>query len=453
MRRASSTFRDFVPTSFDLSDLSTRLRAFTQSLQGVSYLHHLGIVHRDLKPENILIFQGVPRIADLGIAHVAPGFVNWSQLTVPKERLMNRDYYAPEQRHGDATKVDHRADIYALGCMLYELISGIAPTRPNMPPLKELHKDFASLDTIFNKMTAHAPSRRYQNIDAVIDDLIWALVYIGIPTAAPSSDADDKNLLVKLLSSTNAANQSKAIEPVMRLGTAALPVLHEQIGNRRLDIAVAAYRILGEIANESSLPYLQAGLYPRRTAKKPQFVTGKYAAAALCSFPPEVRLNVLDSITDEVKPEDVALLIDGLNAQDCFPLLLKLYQDKRFYRDWGERAGLSFLLRVDEEHSWPIAESLMSGDGDFYSFMAFRDIYPHVNVSRKRRIIDHFLDRPQSLSSWELPRILDAVTTGKFPKDYVRRVCNRIGEVADVAFKRYAERRNSLKSSKQPKSN
>ena len=445
MRRASGTFRDLVPTVFELSDLNMRLRAFTQSLQGVSYLHHLGIVHRDLKPENILIFNGVPKIADLGIAHVVPGFVNWSQLTVPKERLMNRDYYAPEQRHGDATQVDHRADIYALGCIFYELISGISPTRPNLPPLKELHNEFSSLDTIFNKMTAHSPSRRYRNIDAVIDDLIWALVHIGIPTDAPSSDEEDKKLLIKLLSSRNAENQSKAIEPAMRLGTAALPVLHEQIGNRRLDVAVAAYRILGEIANESSIPYLQAGLYPRRTAKKPQFVTGKYAASALRSFSPEVRLNILASITDEVKATDIELLIDDLDSQSCYPRLLTLYQEKKFYQDWSERAGLSLLLRVDEEKSWPIVESLMSEDDDFYTFMAFRDIYPHVNQSRKRRIIDHFLERPRALSSWELPRILNAVSIGKFPKDYVRKVINRIGEVTEVAFKHYDERKVFLK--------
>ena len=294
-------------------------------------------------------------------------------------------------------------------------------------------------------MTAHSPSRRYRNIDAVIDDLIWALVHIGIPTDAPSSDEEDKKLLIKLLSSRNAENQSKAIEPAMRLGTAALPVLHEQIGNRRLDVAVAAYRILGEIANESSIPYLQAGLYPRRTAKKPQFVTGKYAASALRSFSPEVRLNILASITDEVKATDIELLIDDLDSQSCYPRLLTLYQEKKFYQDWSERAGLSLLLRVDEEKSWPIVESLMSEDDDFYTFMAFRDIYPHVNQSRKRRIIDHFLERPRSLSSWELPRILNAVSIGKFPKDYVRKVINRIGEVTEVAFKHYDERKVFLK--------
>lgn len=440
MRRATGTLRDLIPDNFDLAGLSERMRTFTRTLQGVSYLHHIGIVHRDLKPENILLFHSTPKISDLGIAHVAPEFVNWSQLTVPKERLMNLDYYAPEQRHGDATKVDHKADIYGLGCILYELLTGISAARPNLPPLKEFHNDFASIDVIFNKMTAHSPARRYQSIDFVLDDIGWVLIHIGVPTSGPSSEEDDKKLLVKLLSSTNAANQAKAIEPAMRLGTAALPVLHEQIGNRRLEVAVAAYRILGEIADEISIPYLQAGLYPRRTAKKPQFVTGQHAASALRNYPSETRLDVLDSISDKVKPEDVALLIDGLDAKECYPRLLRLYRDKMFYRDWGEQAGLTLLLRIDEDKSWPLVKTLMSGDGDFYAFMVFRDIYLQVNTTRKRRIIDHFLDRPQSLSSWEFPRILDAVTNTSFPKDYVRKTLSRIGKVAEIAFKRYAER-------------
>jgi len=440
MRRATGTLRNLMPSSFALADLSERLRAFTRTLQGVAYLHHLGIVHRDLKPENILLFNGIPKIADLGIAHVAPGFINWSQLTVSKEQLMNRDYYAPEQRHGDATKVDHRVDIYALGCILYEIVSGISPTRPNLPPLKEFHKELASLDKILSKMIAHSPGKRYHNIDSAFNDLVWALVHTGIPTVGPSTEEDDKKDLLKLLSSTNAANQAKAIEPAMRLGTKALPILHQQIGNRRLDVAIAAYRLLGEIAHETSVPYLMAGLYPRRTAKKPQFVTGKYAALALCSYPAEVRLRILDSINDQVKLEDITRMTDDLEPKKCHSRFLRLYHDKRFYCEWGSQAGLSLLLEIDEDKSWSIVEDLMSGDGSFYTFMAFRDIYPHVNAQRKRSIIDYYLDRPQSLSSWELPRILDAVSVGSFSKKYLRAVFNRISQVAKVAFKRYADR-------------
>ena len=440
MRRATGTMREMVPESFALSDLSRRLRAFTRALQGVSYLHHLGIVHRDLKPENVLLFNDTPKVADLGIAHVAPGLINWSQLTVPKEQLMNRDYYAPEQRHGDATKVDHRADIYALGCILYEIVSGISPTRPNLPPLEEFHRDLATLDRVLSRMIAHAPASRYQSIDAAFDDLLWALVHTGIPTFGPSTEEDDKEELIKLLSSTNAANQAKAIEPAMRQGTKALPVLHEQIGHPRIDVAIGGYGLLGEIAHESSLPYLIAGLYPRRTAKKPQFATGQHAATALRNYPATVRLRVLESPNDLVRAEDIARLVDDLEPSESYDRLLRLYQEDKFYRDWGEQAGLSLLLRIDQDRSWPIVEDLMASERDLYSFMMFRDIYPLVNTQRQQMIIDHYLDRAASLSSWDLPRILDAAVGGALSKEYLVAVLDRISEVAKVAFKRYSER-------------
>lgn len=224
MPRAEGTLRQLVPSSFEFKELGMRLRVFTRALAGVCYLHHLGITHRDLKPENILLYaHNTPKVADLGIAHVAPGFVNWSRLTVPKERLMNWDYYAPEQRHGDATKVDHRADIYALGCILYELLSGISPTRPNLPPLSTLHLQLAHIDSMFRKMTAHSPSKRYQHLDEVADELMWILIHIGIPTEAPSSDEEEKKKLVKYLRSTNSATQERALEVAYKLGHKALP--------------------------------------------------------------------------------------------------------------------------------------------------------------------------------------------------------------------------------------
>jgi len=440
MRRASGTLRGLMPSAFLLAGLQERLRAFTRSMQGICYLHHRGIVHRDLKPENILLFSGTPKIADLGIAHVAPGFANVSQLTVPKEQLMNRDYYAPEQRHGDATKVDHRADIYALGCILYEIITGISPTRPNLPPLEEFHKDMAPLDSIIKKMTAHAPIRRYQDIDSALDELVWALLHIGIPTTGPSTEEDDKKDLLRLLKSTNAANQAKAIEPAMRLGVEALSLLHEQIGNPRLDVAIAAYRILGEIGSETSITYLTAGLYPRRTAKKPNFATGQPAAEALCNYPSGVRLAVLDSIQDQVRAEDVGLLIADIDPSESYPRLTKLYEDKRFYAGWGEYGGLSLMLRVAEDKSWPLVEEIMSGIESFYSFMVFREIYPQISQSHKRRIIDYYLDRPQSLSSWELPRILDAVVTSSFPSGYILESIDRIRQISENVIKRYTDR-------------
>ncbi len=375
MRRATGTMREMVPASFALPDLGKLLRTFTRVLQGVSCLHHLGIVHRDLKPENVLLFDGVPRIADLGIAHVAPGFMNWSQLTVPKEQLMNRDYYAPEQRHGDATKVDHRADIYALGCMLYEFVSGISPTRPNLPPLEEFHRALAFLDKVLARMMAHRPDSRYQTIDA----------------------------------------------------------------------AICAYRLLAEIADDSSIPYLAAGLYPRHTAKKPQFTTSEYAAKALRNYSSEVRLRVLESLNDQVRADDIAIMIDHLEPSEVYPRLLRLYREKQFYREWREPAGLPLLLKIDEDKSWPIVEGLMTDRDELYCFLAFRDIYPFVNSQRQQEIISHYLDRRRSLSAFELPTILDSAMRANFAKDYLVTVFDRVRDAAQVVFKQYSAREDFVR--------
>jgi hypothetical protein len=106
--------------------------------------------------------------------------------------------------------------------------------------------------------------------------------------AQSSSETDDKKLLIKLVCSTNPAKQEQAMEPVMRLGKEALSVLHELIGHRRLDVTITAYKLLGEITHESSLPYLQAGLYPRRTSSKLRFPTAEYAANALLWYSTDV---------------------------------------------------------------------------------------------------------------------------------------------------------------------
>jgi hypothetical protein len=107
---------------------------------------------------------------------------------------------------------------------------------------------------------------------------------------------------------------------------------------------------------------------------------------------------------------------------------LVLYKDKRFYEDWGGRAGLSLMLRVDEHKSWPLVEEIMSGNESFYSFVVFREIYPHLNASHKQQIIDYYLDRPASLSSWDLPKMLDAVSSGPFDRDTFLKASNRFDE-------------------------
>jgi eukaryotic-like serine/threonine-protein kinase len=99
--------------------------ALTQACAGLAHAHERGIVHRDIKPSNLLLrSDGVVKVSDLGLARI--GFS--TDGTGSKRMLGTADYLAPEQAI-DSQTVDSRADIYALGCSLYYLLTGSPPYR------------------------------------------------------------------------------------------------------------------------------------------------------------------------------------------------------------------------------------------------------------------------------------------------------------------------------------
>jgi len=410
MLPATGTLRQLVPPRFDPAHLEDALHIFVRTLLGVSYLHHVGIVHRDLKPENVLIFKNrVPRVSDLGIAHVAPGFVGWSQLTVEADRLMNWDYYAPEQRFGDATCVDHRADIYALGLILYELASGVQPVRPNLPELGDLDPVLAPLGPVFKKMTAHDPARRYEHLDLVIDDLAWVLGSMGILAETPKTDDAEGRRLVRSIRSTNQAVQSDALDIARRLGPTALPLLHEQLGYARLDVALAAYNILGHLLAEESIPYLVAGLYPRQVRGHLRFLTAEAAAKCLSRYRQEVRLEALDLITTRVRPQDIEAVVTGIPAELAYPKVLRIYEGGLLAAHYGDTGGLLLLYRIDGERAWPLVNHRMidpKGALHSYDLIAF---LPMAGRLHQQAIFGHLLSGRVSLSKLALDKILQAI--------------------------------------------
>jgi len=101
-----------------------------QILRGLEHAHALGLVHRDLKPDNVLVEwrngRDHARIVDFGIAIVAEGSPDSvERLTAQGQIIGTPMYMAPEQAKGDV--VDHRADLYSLGVMVYEMIAGMPP--------------------------------------------------------------------------------------------------------------------------------------------------------------------------------------------------------------------------------------------------------------------------------------------------------------------------------------
>ena len=106
---------------------------FADVCAGVAAAHAAGIVHRDLKPANILVADdGVAKVADFGLAQLGPDAAV-TTLTRTDVAMGTFHYLAPEQRK-DARAVDHRADIWALGVILYEMLTGELPLGSFTPP-------------------------------------------------------------------------------------------------------------------------------------------------------------------------------------------------------------------------------------------------------------------------------------------------------------------------------
>ncbi len=140
----------------------------------LQYAHDQGIVHRDIKPENILLDRlGRVKVADFGIAklagviaeNTADGQPSAANLTEAGKVMGTPAYMAPEQVTSPEN-VDHRADIYALGAVFYQMLTGETPKTEAEPPSRKVSID-VRLDEIVLRALERNPSRRYQQVSEV----------------------------------------------------------------------------------------------------------------------------------------------------------------------------------------------------------------------------------------------------------------------------------------------
>jgi tRNA A-37 threonylcarbamoyl transferase component Bud32 len=134
--------------------------------EALQFAHEQGIVHRDIKPENILLDkQGRVKIADFGIAKIAGLEPEDLSLTGAKDVMGTPHYMAPEQLEKPQT-VDHRADIYSLGVVFYEMLTGELPLGKFAPPSQKVQVDVRLDDVVLHALEKE-PARRYQHASQV----------------------------------------------------------------------------------------------------------------------------------------------------------------------------------------------------------------------------------------------------------------------------------------------
>jgi eukaryotic-like serine/threonine-protein kinase len=210
--------------------LKTRLRLVMGVCQAVQHAHHKGIIHRDLKPSNILVTEvggeAVPKVIDFGIAKaVDQSLTDHTVYTRGQQVLGTPDYMSPEQMTSGGKAADSRSDVYSLGVLLYELLTGSTPfqlneqteapgtvpwqrkswdrevpkpstrlaaereARPHRPGWTRSREKFPrELDWIVLRALERDPERRYQSPDQLGEDLRRFLeneaVEAGPPTRA-----------------------------------------------------------------------------------------------------------------------------------------------------------------------------------------------------------------------------------------------------------------------------
>ncbi|MDZ4267160.1 MAG: Stk1 family PASTA domain-containing Ser/Thr kinase [Mycobacterium sp.] len=197
------------------------IEVIADACQALNFSHQHGIIHRDVKPANIMISKnGAVKVMDFGIARALADAGN--PVTQTAAVIGTAQYLSPEQARG--IKVDARSDVYSLGCVLYEILTGEPPfvgdspvavayqhVREDPVPPSERHSGISpELDAVVLKALAKNPENRYQTAAEMRADLVK--VHSGETPDAPKILTDAER--TSLLSAPSSHDRTQRIDPV-----------------------------------------------------------------------------------------------------------------------------------------------------------------------------------------------------------------------------------------------
>ena len=185
-------------------EVAARLELLCRVADAVHYAHGRGVVHRDLKPANVLVTEsGTPKVLDFGVARINDDSPDWSTFQTQVGQLVGTvPYMSPEQAAGNSAVVDARTDVYALGVLAYELLTGSLPIdmegcsvpealrrleQVDPLPLGARRRDLrGDLETIVGQALSKEPARRYASAGEFAEDLRRYLQHLPV-LARPAS--------------------------------------------------------------------------------------------------------------------------------------------------------------------------------------------------------------------------------------------------------------------------